>query len=194
VRAAFRAAVDTLARAGARVTEAAPQAPYPTELWNDIALPEGFASEGPLLERWGERMTAGTREIIEAGRSVTAADYLDALERRRQYGLAWARFFEDHDVLLTPSMPLAAFGTDVQSPASIDGVPVDPFFDDWCALALPANLTGCPATAVPTGLDGDGLPLGMQVMGPRFADARVLAVAAAYERLAPWVGRRPPTG
>jgi len=63
---------------------------------------------------------------------------------------------------------------------------VDPFFDDWCALALPANLTGCPATAVPTGLDGDGLPLGLQVMGPRGADARTLAVAAAYERLAPF--------
>ena len=186
VRAAFRAAVDVLAKDGARISDAAPDAPYPTELWNDVALPEGFASEGPLLERWGEQMTEGTREIVEAGRGASAADYLDALERKQDYGRRWAEFFEDHDVLLTPSMPLAAFGTDVQSPASIDGVPVDPFFDDWCALALPANLSGCPATAVPTGVDPDGLPLGLQVMGPRCADARVLAVAAAYERLAPW--------
>ncbi len=186
VRAAFCAAVAVLADDGARVTEAAPDAPYPTELWNDIALPEGYASEGPLLDRWGDRMTAGTREIVEAGQAATAADYLDALERRRDYARRWAEFFDGFDVLLTPSMPLAAFGTDVQSPASIDGVPVDPFFDDWCALALPANLTGCPATAVPTGRDVDGLPVGMQVMGPRFSDARVLAVAAAYERLAPW--------
>ena len=186
VRAAFRSAVDALARDGARVAEACPDAPYPTELWNDIAVPEGFASEGPLLAQWGSRMTAGTRDIVEAGRKVTAQDYLDAQERRRDYTRRWAEFFEDHDVLLTPAMPLAAFGTDVQSPASIDGVPVDPFFDDWCALALPANLTGCPATAVPTGLDEDGLPLGMQVMGQRAADALVLAVAAAYERLAPF--------
>jgi len=191
VRAAFRAAVDALADAGARVVEAAPDAPYPTELWNDIALPEGYASEGPLLERWGDQMTPGTREIVEAGRAATARDYLDALERRGDYARRWAEFFTDHDVLLTPSMPLPAFGTDVQSPASIDGVPVDPFFDDWCALALPANLTGCPATAVPTGLDPDGLPVGMQVMGRRGADARTLAVAAAYERLAPWADRRP---
>lgn len=186
VRAAFRAAVDVLVDDGARVVEATPDAPYPTELWNDIAVPEGFASEGPLLERWGDRMSAGTREIVEAGRSVTAQAYLDAQERRRGYTCRWAEFFTSYDVLLTPSMPLAAFGTDVPSPASIDGVPVDPFFDDWCALALPANLTGCPATAVPTGLDPDGLPLGMQVMAPRAADARVLGVAAAYERLAPW--------
>jgi Asp-tRNA(Asn)/Glu-tRNA(Gln) amidotransferase A subunit family amidase len=186
VRAAFRAAVDRLADDGARVTEAAPAAPYPTELWNDIALPEGFASEGPLLERWGEQMTAGTREIVESGRAASAADYLDALERRADYARRWGEFFGEHDVLLTPSMPLPAFSTDVQTPASIDGVPVDPFFDDWCALALPANLTGCPATAVPTGLDPDGLPVGMQVMAPRGCDARTLAVAAAFERLAPW--------
>ncbi len=186
VRAAFRTAVDVLVRDGARVVEAAPAAPYPTQVWNDVALPEGFASEGPLLERWGDAMTTGTREIVEAGRAASAADYLDAQERRRDYTRRWTKFFEDHDVLLAPSMPLAAFGTDVASPASIDGVPVDPFFDDWCALALPANLAGTPATAVPTGLDGDGLPLGMQVLGPRGADARTLAVAAAYERLAPF--------
>jgi Asp-tRNA(Asn)/Glu-tRNA(Gln) amidotransferase A subunit family amidase len=186
VRAAFRAAVGVLADDGARVVEACPDSPYPTELWNDLAVPEGFASEGPLLEEWGPRMTAGTREIVEAGRAASARDYLDAQDRRRDYSRRWAEFFEDHDVLLTPAMPLPAFGTDVQSPASIDGVPVDPFFDDWCALSLPANLTGCPATAVPIGLDEQGLPLGMQVMGPRAADALVLAVAAAYERLAPF--------
>ncbi len=185
VRAAFRRAVDRLVDDGARVVEAAPDAPYPTEIWNDVALPEGFASEGPLLEEWGSRMSEGTAEIVESGR-VSAADYLDAQSRRSDYTRRWGEFFESYDVLLTPSMPLPAFGTDVASPAAIDGVPVDPFFDDWCALALPANLAGLPATAVPTGLDGDGLPLGMQVMGPRAGDATTLAVAAAYERLAPW--------
>jgi Asp-tRNA(Asn)/Glu-tRNA(Gln) amidotransferase A subunit family amidase len=190
VRAAFRAAVDVLVDDGARVVEAAPDAPYPTELWNDVALPEGFASEGPLLAQWRGQMSAGTAEIVEAGRGASAADYLDALARKGEYSRAWTGFFSDVDVLLTPSMPLPAFGTDVQSPAAIDGVPVDPFFDDWCALALPANLSGCPATAVPTGFDG-GLPVGLQVMGPRGGDAVTLAVAAAYERLAPWAGRWP---
>ena len=190
VRAAFRRAVDVLVDAGAQVVDAAPDAPYPTELWNDVALPEGFASEGPLLEEWGSRMSAGTAEIVESGRALTSG-YLDAQERKRDYTRRWGEFFESYDVLLTPSMPLPAFSTSVQSPASIDGVPVDPFFDDWCALALPANLTGCPATAVPTGFDAEGLPLGMQVMGPRAGDATTLAVAAAYERLAPWADRRP---
>ena len=191
VRAAFRRAVDTLAGDGAQLVEATPETPYPTQLWNDIALPEGFASEGPLLEFWGDRLAAGTREIIESGRSTSAQQYLDAQHRRTSYIRGWSDFFTRYDVLLTPAMPLPAFGVDVTSPAAIDGTPVDPFFDDWCMLALSANLTGQPACAVPTGFDPDGLPLGMQIMGPRWSDASVLAVAAAYERCAPWVDRWP---
>jgi len=192
VRTAFRAAVDRLANDGARVVEAAPDTPYPVELWNAVALPEGYASEGPLVPEWGDRLAAGTREIIESGRAASARDYLDAQERRREYAGAWGSFFSEYDVLLAPSMPLPAFPTDVEGPSSIDGVPVDPFFDDWCALALPANLAGLPSCAVPTGLTEDGLPVGMQVMGPRWSDARVLSVAAAHERLAPWADRWPP--
>ncbi|MEO5711678.1 MAG: amidase [Nocardioidaceae bacterium] len=184
VRAAFRSAIDALVAAGAHVEEVHPDAPYPTELWNDIALPEGFASEGSLVDHPG--VDATTREIIEAGRAATAQDYLDAQERRRLYTTTWERFFETYDVLLTPSMPVPAFSTEVTGPATIDGTPVDPFFDDWCMLALPANLTGMPACALPTGMTEDGLPVGMQVMGPRWSDARVLAVAAALERVAPW--------
>jgi Asp-tRNA(Asn)/Glu-tRNA(Gln) amidotransferase A subunit family amidase len=193
VRTAFRAAVDRLADDGARVFEAHPDAGPPTELWNDIALPEGFASEGKLLDHEG--IDPATREITESGRAVTAADYLDAQERRVAFTARWESFFRDdgddgddnddegYDVLLTPSMPVPAFGVDVTGPAEIDGHLVDPFFDDWCVLALPANLTGQPATAVPTGLSSDDLPLGLQVMGPRWADLRTLAVAARLESL-----------
>jgi Asp-tRNA(Asn)/Glu-tRNA(Gln) amidotransferase A subunit family amidase len=184
VRAAFRRAVDVLVGAGAQVEDAHPAAPYPTELWNDVAVPEGFASEGPLLGRPGIDST--TREIVEAGRAVTAQQYLDAQEHRRAFSQVWESFLETYDVLLAPSMPLPAFSTDITGPAHIDGAPVDPFFDDWCVLALPANLVGLPSCAVPTGLSPDGLPVGMQIMGPRWSDARVLSVAAAYERLSPW--------
>ncbi len=192
VRTAFRRAVDRLSDDGAQLVEAAPATTYPPELWNAIALPEGFASEGPLVEEWGSRLTSGTLEIIEAGRAASARDYLDAQERRSAFTRVWQEFFERYDVLLAPSMPLPAFGVDLASPASIDGVPVDPFFDDWCALALPANLTGGPSCAVPTGFDREGLPLGMQVMGPRWSDATVLSVAAAHERQSPWADAWPP--
>ena len=191
VRTAFRRALDVLSDAGAQLTEAHPSTPYPTTTWNDVALPEGFASEGPLLEQWAEQMTAGTADIVRAGQTHSARDYLDAQAKVAAVTRAWAEFFSHHDLILTPMMQLTAFGVDVSGPAAIDGHPVDPFFDDWCTLALPANLTGQPACSVPTGFAPDGLPTAMQVMGPRWSDARVLAVAAAYERLAPWAHRWP---
>lgn len=184
VRAAFRAAVDVLVDAGAQVEEAHPEAGYPTQLWNDVAVPEGFASEGPLLDH--PEIGSTSREIVEAGRAVTAQQYLDAQDRRRAFTEVWQSFLRTYDVLLAPSMPLPAFSTAITGPTRIDGVPVDPFFDDWCVLALPANLAGLPSCAVPTGLSPEGLPVGMQIIGGRWSDARVLSVAAAYERLAPW--------
>jgi Asp-tRNA(Asn)/Glu-tRNA(Gln) amidotransferase A subunit family amidase len=181
VRAAFAAAVDVVAGLGARMVEAAPRAPDPTPLWNTIALAEGYASEGPLLARWREQMSHGTAEIIEAEAEITAGQYVDALHERNAYTRVWAEFFADHDVLLTPTMQLTAFEVGRLRPDTIEGRPVDPFFDDWCTLCLPANLCGMPATSVPAGTGRDGLPVGMQVTGPRWTDALTLRVAAAIE-------------
>jgi aspartyl-tRNA(Asn)/glutamyl-tRNA(Gln) amidotransferase subunit A len=59
-------------------------------------------------------------------------------------------------------------------------------------FTYPFNLTGQPAASVPCGFTGDGLPVGLQIVGRRFADATVLQAAAAFERLRPWAHRRPP--
>jgi Asp-tRNA(Asn)/Glu-tRNA(Gln) amidotransferase A subunit family amidase len=88
-------------------------------------------------------------------------------------------------------MQLTAFDIDILAPTSIDGIALDPFFDDWCSLVLPANLTGQPAISIPMGFGDDGLPAGLMVMGRRFDDATVLTLAAAYERAAPWAEHTP---
>ena len=181
VRAAFAAALEVIGRLGATLTEAAPPTGDPTALWNTIALAEGYASEGPLLAAWRDRMSPGTAEIVEAGAQITAGEYVDALHERNAYTRVWSSFFADHDVLLTPTMQLTAFEVGRLRPEAIEGRPVDPFFDDWCTLCLPANLTGMPATSVPAGADRDGLPVGLQIVGPRWSDALTLRVAAAFE-------------
>jgi Asp-tRNA(Asn)/Glu-tRNA(Gln) amidotransferase A subunit family amidase len=186
VRAAFERAVRTVAAAtGATVIPDHPHAADPAPLWNSIALVEGYASEGPLLAEWADQMSPGIADIVAAGRDITGWRYVDALHERAAFTRAWADFFSRHDVLLAPAMPITAFSVDEQGPASIDGHPVDPFFDDWCTLALPANLTGQPATTVPMGPGDDGMPTGMQILCRRFDDATALAVAAAYERAVP---------
>jgi Asp-tRNA(Asn)/Glu-tRNA(Gln) amidotransferase A subunit family amidase len=125
-------------------------------------------------------MSPGIAEIIEAGAGITAGQYVDALHERAAYTRVWTDFFAEHDVLVTPTMQLTAFPVGLLRPESIEGRPVDPFFDDWCTLCLPANLTGMPATSVPAGTGRDGLPVGLQVTGPRWADALTLRVAAAF--------------
>jgi Asp-tRNA(Asn)/Glu-tRNA(Gln) amidotransferase A subunit family amidase len=157
--------------------EAHPPPIPPTALWNAIALPEGYASEGPLLAEHEHQMTGGTAEIIRAGAATSAAEYLDAQHERSLYTRAWAEFFDDYDLLLIPTMQLTAFPVGLLSPQTIDGRPIDQFFDDWCTFCVPANLTGQPAASVPIGADEDGLPIGLQIIGRRWEDLTVLAAA-----------------
>ena len=181
VNAAFRAAVEAIP--GVVVTEDHPEPADPGALWDAIALAEGFASEGPLVARHREQVGADAAAIVEAGASITAVAYLDAQSRRGRLYRRWAEFFHGYDVILSPAMPVTAFATGRLAPASLAGRPVPASFDGWCALALPANLFGLPAASVPIGPGADGLPVGLQIMGARGADATVLRVAALVERL-----------
>lgn len=191
VRAVFAEALSVLTGLGAELIEAAPATNSPTDLWNAIALAEGYSSEGPYLPS-RELMSPGIAEIIEAGRGITAGQYVDALHERAGYTRVWAEFFGQYDVLVTPAMQLTAFPVGLQTPDQIEGEPVDPFFDDWCTICLPANLTGMPATVVPAGFGAGGRPVGLQIIGPRWADALTLQVAAAFGRATPWGTCHPP--
>ena len=72
---------------------------------------------------------------------------------------------------------------DTKGPAKVDGVEVDPLIG-WC-LTYVTNFSGHPSASVPAGLSG-GLPVGLQIIGRRYADGDVLAAAAAVERVRPW--------
>ena len=192
VRRAFAVALEALSDLGCELVEAHPSTGNPMAMWNLFACCEGYSSEGPLLAEWEEQMSEGTADLIRAGRDLAGWEYVDALHARGAFTRTWSEFFGEHDLLVSPCMQLTAFGVDVLSPLSIDGRPVDPFFDDWCSLVLPANLTGQPALSLPMGLGDDGLPVGLQVMGRRFDDAAVFALGAAFERATPWRDLRPP--
>jgi aspartyl-tRNA(Asn)/glutamyl-tRNA(Gln) amidotransferase subunit A len=74
----------------------------------------------------------------------------------------------------------------------IDGQPVSPL--GWMPFTFPFNLTGQPAATVPVGMTSSGLPVGLQIVGRRFADRTVLAASAAFEAAQPWAERRPAIG
>jgi amidase len=94
----------------------------------------------------------------------------------------WQEFFQHHDVILTPSITISPRSWRELYPAEIDGKATRTYFH-WLALAYAVTLPGHPAVSLPVGVDRNGMPFGLQIVGPRGGDALVLAVAHALEGL-----------
>lgn len=174
VRAGFDEAVKVLEGLGCTLAEAHPP---PNEdavaLWLLIAACEGYASEGPLLDREAE-MTPYSARTIRSGEAISAAEYLDAQWRRERMSRSWGAFLEDYDVIVSPGQQVLPFSVGLS-----DNEGDDPSL--WGMDSI-ANLTGQPVTSVPSGVAAGGLPVGVQFMGRRFADVQVLRTAAIFER------------
>jgi aspartyl-tRNA(Asn)/glutamyl-tRNA(Gln) amidotransferase subunit A len=122
---------------------------------------------------------------------MSAIDWERATHRRTTLWHGVRRFFERYDVLVTPTTSAAAFPIGQTFPPEIDGRPLTNQLE-WFPFTYPFAITGQPAISVPAGFTAEGLPVGLQIVGRRFADATVLRVAAAFEAARPWAGRRPP--
>jgi Asp-tRNA(Asn)/Glu-tRNA(Gln) amidotransferase A subunit family amidase len=181
---------------GALVEEVDPDIPDPREpeitFWRVF---EGLFAEDFVLPRLAspDDMDVHLRELHERGRKISAFDFYRATTLFR--GELWWQmhsFFERYDLLLTPTLAVVPFPHlgGPAGPGEIDGEPIERFAG-W-HLTCPFNLTGQPAVTVPCGFSRDGLPIGLQIVGRRHADADVLRAAAAYEDAAPWAERRPP--
>lgn len=134
-------------------------------------------------------MDPGLVAIVEEGKRYSIVDLGRALNARTAYWDAMRRVFECYDLLLTPTTSVPPFALGLVNPPDVAGAPVAHLA--W-TLAYPFNFTGQPAVTVPCGFTATGLPAGLQIVGPRFADGTVLRAAAAYEALRPWQDRRPP--
>ena len=94
--------------------------------------------------------------------------------------------------MLTPDAGFRYLSSGLDNPTEIAGRPVAAYA--WIPFTYPFNMTGQPAASVPTGFTAGGLPVGLQIVGRRFADAAVLKASAAFERLRPWAQHTPKIG
>jgi len=143
------------------------------------------------LEEWRDKMNPQLVRTVERGMNVRAIDYAYAAQARKEFWSKIQPIFEKYDVLLTPTLSVPAFDISTYQVTEIAGVKGEPALD-WTPFTYPFNFTGQPAASVPCGWTEDGLPVGLQIVGGRFADATVLRVAAAFEEAAPWADKYPP--
>jgi amidase len=118
---------------------------------------------------------------IEAGLKLTALDYAAAEDVRETMFHRFRELFERFDVLLTPVAPVTPFPVETNFPDSINGRKLENYID-WIAQAYLITLVSLPAASAPAGLSRDGLPVGMQIVAPRFEEPRILRVAREIHR------------
>ncbi|WAP55764.1 amidase [Streptomyces sp. S465] len=195
VRAGVNRVADALADGGARVERRTPLLPDLTEaatLYTQLLF-SSSAARFPVeaYERLRTRaagLSADDRSLGAArlrGAVFSHRDWMEANSRRELHRHGWRRLFAEFDAVVCPITPTPAFPHDhtpdlLERRIDIDGVEY-PYLDQlvWAGLA---TMPGLPATAVPAGLSPDGLPVGVQLIGPMFEDRTPLRLAELLER------------
>ncbi len=184
------AAARKFEQAGAVVTEVEPVMTramldglddfWRARLWSDLEAydPAVRAKILPYILRWAEK-----------GANVSGVAVIRGYAQSNEMRKAAARLFQGCDLVLSPTAPVAAFPAEWASPIND---PERPF--EHIAFTLPWNMSENPAATINCGFTKAGLPIGLQIVGPRFADVTVLQVAKLYET---WRGKiswpKPPT-
>jgi aspartyl-tRNA(Asn)/glutamyl-tRNA(Gln) amidotransferase subunit A len=176
------AAAKAFEMLGATVEEADPGFDSP----NEVFLTHWCVGAAKLLANYSseqqEVMDDGLRKLASLGAETSLFDYLDAVGARSQLGQTMREFHEDYDLLLTPTLPIPAFEAGLDTPGSGNLK----WWADWTPFSYPFNLTQQPAASVPCGFTSEGLPVGLQIVGPMHGDALVLRAANAYEQAYPF--------
>jgi aspartyl-tRNA(Asn)/glutamyl-tRNA(Gln) amidotransferase subunit A len=188
VAAAVSDAVKILGRLGAEIESAAPEIAWPIDVYNTLSWAEQSRRLDPIAARHSRDMEPGLVEIIKQGKKISFDRYIEATEQRSQIALAMRSFHERYDLLVTPTLPVTAFPFGTIAPDSADVR----LTNNWLPFSSIFNLTGQPALSIPCGFDRNGLPIGMQIVGPLGGDFEVLEVGRLFEVSASIPARSPP--
>ncbi|MFF9458502.1 amidase [Streptomyces flaveolus] len=182
VEAAVRQAVRRLEELGARLVDVdIPMARYVQATQWGLMVPEATAYHEQTLRSSPDLYEDDVRVLLEAGELMPAGDHLRAQRARTLMRQEWAGLLRQVDVVAAPTVPVTAVPASQDHVTWPDGT-VESVSDAYVRLSAPANITGVPALTLPVGLDRDGLPIGMQLLGRPLDEATVLRVGHAYER------------
>ena len=153
------------------------------ETFETLGFPGIALSTARFTNEERSRMDPGLVAVAKLGERIGIMEYMAANRAREQLGLAMNTFHRSYDLLLTPTVPILPFpvGRDVPDSASQER------WTEWAPFSYPFNMTRQPAASLPCGFAGNGMPVGLQVVGPLNGDAQVLRACHAFERARPIV-------
>ncbi|WP_088554662.1 amidase [Calderihabitans maritimus] len=166
-----------------------------SDVWCRLIIPinieffENFKQQGiDILKDHRDDLPPQYIEWLEKGYRMTILDLIRDQQIRTEIHDAIQNVLEDYDLIITPTVACPpvdnADDGNTVGPTHINGEEVDPLIG-WC-LTYFTNFSGHPSASIPAGLIENKLPVGMQIIGKRYADADVLAASATFERIKPW--------
>lgn len=182
ISSAVEAVLKDLELAGATVTET--RLPYQDQLL-EIFYRHWYVGAANRLSAIDESLhhaiDPGFLSAARQGQRYSAVDRMKAEVQRAHYGSQMDQLLQDFDYLISPTVPVSPFeaGYDVPVGSGLDS------WVEWSSFSFPINLSQQPACSVPCGFTPDGLPIGLQIVGARGADAEVLSAALTYQQMYP---------
>ncbi|NGM20049.1 amidase [Roseomonas stagni] len=152
----------------------------------------GVARVVQAHEGWQDLVTPAIRAVAERGLALSGIDYARAHDGLAAWRASVGAAMGDDDILVTPTCPTPPWPIESGPPATVGGQPAGPRMP--VAFTAFANAMGWPAISIPCGLSPDGLPIGLHLIGRYGEDARVLALAEAFQQRTAWHKARPPLG
>lgn len=153
----------------------------PADLWTA----EFYAGIGTrlrgILETRRDLLDPAVADVLDAALAQEMRGYYETVFARYALRDRMVRFFADHDVLLSPTLPISSLEAGRNIPEGLG----DRSLVSWAFYTYPFNLTGQPAASVCAGLAADGMPVGLQIVGSTLGEADVVRTAAAIERTQP---------
>lgn len=171
------------------IVEAKIDWPDPIDIFDALWVARGALYAGMKPEDIA-RIDPGFARMVARAPSIRLEDHFRTLQARAAFNRSVAESFEQFDLLVMPMVPVEPFAAEDDGPKDMDGTHPVPWAR-WTPFSYPFNITGQPAASVPCGWSSSGLPVGLQVIGRRFAEEHVLQFCAAWEAHFNWRQRRP---
>jgi amidase len=198
--AAVRVAVQALRQLGTQVIDVqVPDTADVQKAWFTIATKEAAAAHKANFPAHADEYGPYFREFLKTGTAVSDVDYDSAVRFRKDYASRYSAVVGSIDALVCPvfgSFPItkkAQYGSMADWQAAMDQYMSQ--FDPapaWTIFTMPVNFAGLPSLTLPCGFTKDGLPMGMELVGPRLSEATLCRIGNAYEKATDWHRRHPP--